>query len=100
MKDGPGVFLKNQTSLGEQNPLPTALEQRHAKTCLQIPHLLRHARLRNSQAVSGPAEISRFGDREKIAEVADVQGLRHGENILSGTPANCNQELDAASVRS
>src|SRR5437763_16503493 len=98
MKDSSGVALKNQGVLSKQAPVGAGLRQRHAKTCLQIAHLLRHARLRNSQAVSGPAEVSRFGDREKIAEVADVQSLRHGENILSGTPANCNQELDAASV--
>jgi hypothetical protein len=72
MKDGPGMFLKNQTAWSKQNSLPAALKQGHAKSRFQIPHLLRDTRLRDSQAVSRPAEVPRFGDREKIAEVADV----------------------------
>ena len=83
MKERSGVLLKNQTSRGKQNPLPTALKQGHSETGFQVPHLLRNTRLRNSEPVSGAAKASRFGDREKIAEVANVQRLRHGrENIV------------------
>src|SRR6266550_8580888 len=95
MKDRAGVLLKNQTSRGKQNPLSTALKQRHAKTRLQIPHLLRNTRLRNSEPVSRPAKASSFGDCEKIAQVADIQRLLHGKAILSGGLAKCNQELDS-----
>ena len=83
MKKRPGVLLKNQTAWSKQNPLPSTLKQRHAKTRFQIPHLLRNTRLRNSQTISRAAKASRLGDREKIAEVANVQRLRHGKrNIL------------------
>src|SRR6266404_1573331 len=99
MEDCPGVLLKNQTSWSEQNPSATALEQSDAKTRFQIPHLLRTTRLRNSEPVSRAAKASRFGDREKIPEVANVQWLRHGEGILFGGPEKCNQELDPESVR-
>jgi hypothetical protein len=99
MKERSGVLLKNQTSWSEQNPFPPALEQRHAKTRFQIPHLLRNTGLRNSEPVSRAAKASCFGDREKIAEVADVQWLRHARAILFGGPAKCNQELDPENVR-
>src|SRR5438270_13560884 len=79
MKERQGMLLENQTPRRKQNPLPAALKQRHAKTCFQIPHLLRDAWLRNSEPVSRAAKASRFGDREKIAEVANVQRLRHGK---------------------
>ena len=86
MKDRPGVLLKNQTAWSKQNPFSTALEQRDAKTRFQIPHLLRNTRLRNSEPVSGAAKASRFGNREKIAEVANVQWLRHRRrNIVRRT---------------
>src|SRR6476646_7168506 len=75
MKECPGVLLKNQTPRGKQNPLPTSLKQRHTKTRFQIPHLLRNTRLRNSEPVSRAAKAPRFRDREKIAEVANVQRL-------------------------
>src|SRR5262249_925047 len=79
----PGVLLKNETPRSKQNALATALKKRYAKTCFQIPHLLRNTRLRNSEPVSRAAKASRFGDREKIAEMADVQRLRHGrKNIV------------------
>jgi hypothetical protein len=77
MKERSGVLLKNQTSWSEQNPFPPALEQRHAKTRFQIPHLLRNTRLRNSEPVSRAAKASRLGNRKKIAEVADVERLQH-----------------------
>jgi hypothetical protein len=86
MKKRPGVLLKNQTSGSKQNPFPTALEQRHAKTRFQISHLLRNTRLRNSEPVSRPAKASRLGDREKIPEMANVQRFRHGRrNIVRRT---------------
>jgi hypothetical protein len=94
MKERPGVLLKNQTSWSEQDPFPAALEQRHAKTRFQIPHLLRNTRLRNSEPVSRAAKAPRLGDREKIPEMANVQGLRHARSILFGPFAKCNQELD------
>jgi hypothetical protein len=72
MKKCAGVLLKNQTSWSEQNPFPTALEQRHSKTRFQIPHLLRNTRLRNSEPVSRAAKAPRLGDREKIPEMANV----------------------------
>jgi hypothetical protein len=93
------VLLKNQTSWSEQNPFPTALEQGDAKTRFQIPHLLRNTRLRNSEPVSRPAKTSRFGNREKIAEVADIERLQHGEGILFGGAGKCNQQLDPECVR-
>src|SRR6266480_1116672 len=99
MKDRAGVLLKNQTALGKQNPLPTALKQRHAKTSLQISHLLRNTRLGNSESVSRAAKASSFGDCEKIAQVADIQRLLHGKRILSGGLAKCNEELDPENVR-
>src|SRR4029077_11856772 len=73
------MLLENQTPRGKQNPLPSALKQRHAKTCFQIPHLLRDARLRNSEAVGRAHKAARFGAREKVTEVANVQRLRHGK---------------------
>src|SRR5207302_7940600 len=79
MNERPGMLLENQTPRGKQNPLPAALKQRHAKTCFQIPHLLRDARLRNSEPVGSAAKASRFGDREKIAKVTNIQRLRHGK---------------------
>src|SRR6184192_2676146 len=94
MKERPGVLLKNQTAWSKQNPLPSTLKQRHAKTRFQIPHLLRNTRLRNSQTISRAAKASRMGHSPpplfsrgrrggKIAEVANVQRLRHGKrNIL------------------
>src|SRR5439155_11984572 len=94
MKERPGVLLKNQTSWSEQNPSSTALEQRHAKTRFQIPHLLRNTRLRNSEPVSRTAKASRFGNREKIPEVANVQWLRHGRrNIVRRTRENAIRSL-------
>jgi hypothetical protein len=72
MKKRPCVLLKNQTSGSEQDPFATTLEQRHAKTGFQIPHLLRNTRLRNSEPISRTAKASRFSDREKIAEMANV----------------------------
>ena len=82
MKERPGVLLEDQTPRGKQNPLSTSLKQRHAKAGFQVPHLLRNTRLGNSEPVSRAAKASRFGNREKIAEVANVQKLRHGrENI-------------------
>src|SRR5439155_10457900 len=86
MKERTGVLLKNQTSWSEQDPFPTALEQRDAKTRFQVPHLLRNTRLRNSEPVSRAAKASRFGNREKIPEVANVQWLRHRRrNIVRRT---------------
>jgi hypothetical protein len=86
MKECPGVLLKNQTAWSEQNPFPTALEQRDAKARFQIPHLLRNTRLRNSEPVSRAAKASRFGNREKIPEVANVERLQHGRrNIVRRT---------------
>jgi hypothetical protein len=82
MKERPGVLLKNQTPWSKENPFPATLKKRHAKTRFQIPHLLRNTRLRNSQPVSRAAEASRLSDREKIAEVADVQRLRHGKKNI------------------
>jgi hypothetical protein len=86
MKECPGVLLKNQTAWSEQNPFPTALKQRDAKTRFQIPHLLRNTRLRNSEPVSRAAKASRLGDREKIPEMANIQRLRHARsNIVRPT---------------
>jgi len=86
MKKRPGVLLKNQTSWSEQNPFPTALVQRHAKSRFQIPHLLRNTRLRNSEPVSRAAKASRLGDREKIPKMANVQRFRHARrNIVRRT---------------
>src|SRR6516162_8835875 len=99
MKKSARVLLKNQTAWSKQDPLPTPLEQRHAKTRFQIPHLLRNARLRNSEPVSCAAKTSRFSDREEIPEMANVQWLRHGKRILFGVDAKCNQELDHACLR-
>src|SRR4029450_13275907 len=82
MKDRAGVLLKNQTSRGKQNPLSSALKQRHAKTCLQISHLLRNTRLGNSEAIGRPAEASSFGDCEKVTQVADFQRLLHGKRKI------------------
>jgi hypothetical protein len=82
VKQRAGVLLKNQTSWSEQDPFPTALEQRHAKTRFQIPHLLRNTRLRNSEPVSRAAKTPRLGDREKIPEMANIQGLRHARNNI------------------
>src|SRR6266481_7763925 len=82
MKERPGVLLKNQTPWSKQNPLSSALKQRHAKTGFQIPHLLRNTRLGNAEPVRRPAKASRFGNREKIAEVANVQRLRHEEKNI------------------
>src|SRR5438874_12101236 len=95
MKDRAGMLLKNQTSRRKQNPLSTALKQRHPKIRLQISHLLRNTRLRNSEPVSCTAKASSFGDCKKIAQVADIQRLRHGNGILSGGLAKCNEELDS-----
>ena len=64
------MLLKNQTSWSKQNPFSTALEQRHAKTRFQIPHLLRNTRLRNSEPIGRAAKAPRLGDREKIPEMA------------------------------
>src|SRR5437667_10647499 len=82
MKERPGVLLKNQAPWSKQNPLPSTLKQRHAKTRFQIPHLLRNTRLRNSQTISRAAKASGFGDREKIAEMANVPRFRHGKRNL------------------
>jgi hypothetical protein len=72
MKEDTGVLLKNQTPWSKQNPFPTPLEQRHAQTGFQVPHLLRNTRLGNAEPVSGATKASRLGDREKIAEMANV----------------------------
>jgi hypothetical protein len=77
MKYRAGVLLKNQTSGRKQNPLSTALKQRHAKTRLQISHLLRNTRLRNSQPVSRTAKVASFSDCKKVAQVSDIQRLLH-----------------------
>jgi hypothetical protein len=82
MKDGPGVLLKNQTSRSEQDPFAATLKQRDAKTDLQIPHLLRNTRLRNSEPVSRAAKASRLGNREKIPKMANVHWLRHGKRNI------------------
>src|SRR5437667_6908832 len=95
MKEGSGVLLKNQTSRCKQNPLSAPLKKRHAETSLQISHLLRNIRLGNSEPVSCTAKASSFGDCKKIAQVADIQRLRHGNGILSGGLAKCNEELDS-----
>src|SRR4029450_8622099 len=89
------MLLKNQTSLGKQNPLSPALKQWNAKTHLQISHLLRNTRLGNSEPISSAAKASSFGDCEKITQVADIQRLRHAKGILSSGLAQCNQELDS-----
>jgi len=99
MKERSGMFLKNQTSRGKQDPFSTTLKQRHPKTRFQISHLLRNARLRNSEPISGAAKASRLGDREEIAQVADVKRLWHGKGILFGVDAKCNQRLDPRNVR-
>jgi len=72
MKNRAGMFLKNETPWSQQNSLPTALKQRYAKTRFQISHLLLNTWLRDSKAVSRPADFTGFADPEKIAEVADV----------------------------
>src|SRR5215472_3098873 len=82
MKERPGVLLKNETLRSKQNALAPALKKRYAKTCFQIPHLLRNTRLRNSEPVSRAAKASRFGDRKKIAEMTNVQRLRHGKRNI------------------
>jgi len=94
MKKRSGVLLKNQTSRSKQNSSPAALEQRHAKTRFQIPHLLRNTWLGNSEPVSRAAKAPRLGNREKIPEMANVQWLRHARSILFSRFAKCNQELD------
>src|SRR4029077_7004356 len=76
MKERSGVLLKNQTSWSKQNPSPTALEERHAKSRFQIPHLLGNARLQNPEPVSRTAKASRLGNGKKIPEMANVQWLR------------------------
>src|SRR6266436_8772116 len=96
MKDRPSVLLKSQTPWSKQNPLPTSLKQSHAKTRFQIPHLLRNTRLRNSEPVSRAAKASRFGDREKIAKVTNIQRLRHGKRqYCSAGSANAMRSLTA-----
>src|SRR2546429_8052452 len=96
MKERPGMLLENQTPRGKQNPLPAALNQRHAKTCFQIPHLLRDARLRNSEPVGCAAKASRFGNCEKIAKVTNIQRLRHGKRqYCSAGSANAMRSLTA-----
>jgi hypothetical protein len=82
MKERPRMLLKNQTAWSKQNPFPTALEQRHAKTRFQIPHLLRNTRLRNSEPVSRAAEASCLGNREKIPEMANIQRFRHARRNI------------------
>jgi hypothetical protein len=49
--------------------------------------------LRNPEPVSRPAKASRFGDREKIAEVANVQRLRHGKEYCPAQIANAIMSL-------
>src|SRR5215211_9011904 len=93
MEYRPGVLLKNQTAWSEQDPFATALEQRDAKTRFQIPHLLRNTRLRNSEPVSRAAEASRFGNREKIPEVTNVQWLRHKKEYCSADLGNAIRSL-------
>src|SRR5438270_10743049 len=96
MKERQGMLLENQTPRRKQNPLPAALKQRHAKTCFQIPHLLRDARLRNSEPVSRAAKASSFGDREKIAKVTNIQRLRQGKRqYCSSGAANAMRSLIA-----
>jgi hypothetical protein len=79
MKDRARMFLENQTSRSKQDPLSAPLKQRNAKTSLQISHLLRNARLGDSEPVGRPAKASRFGDREEIPQVTNVQGVLHGK---------------------
>jgi hypothetical protein len=95
MKDRAGVLLKNQPSRGKQNPLSSALKQRHAKTRLQISHLLRNTRLRNSESVSRAAKVSSFGDCEKIAQMANLQRFLHGNS----NTARLNRGLQRARLR-
>src|SRR5215211_75347 len=93
MEYRPGVLLKNQTAWSEQDPFSTALEQRHAKTRFQISHLLRNSRLRNSEPVGRAAKASRFGNREKIPEVAYIQWLRHEKEYCSADLRNAIRSL-------
>src|SRR5215472_4148982 len=97
MKQRPGVLLKNEAPWSKQNAFATALKERYAKTCFQIPNLLRNTRLRNSEPVSGAAKASRFGDRKKIAEMTNVQRLRHGKrNIVRRA---CQMQSASLSLR-
>src|SRR6266446_4291379 len=90
MKDRAGVLLKNQTSRRKQNPLSTALKQRHAKTRLQISHLLRNTRLGNSEPVSRTAKAPRFRHGQEVTQVSDFKRIMHRDQILGDPIWKCN----------
>src|SRR5574338_368623 len=82
MKERPGMLLENQTAGSKQDPFSTPLEQRHAKTGFQIPHLLRDIWLGDPEPISRTAKASRLGDGEEIPEMTNVQWLRHGSGYI------------------
>src|SRR5436190_13431472 len=76
-----GVFLKDQARGGEQNAFSPALEERHPETRLEIAHLLRDARLGNSQAIRRPAEATGLGYGQEVAQVANLQRVMHWADL-------------------
>src|SRR2546423_1242437 len=84
MQNRPGMLLKNQTSRGQQDAFSPALEKRDSQARFDVAHLLRDGGLRNSEPVRSATKTTRFGDRQEIAEVADLQGIvRHRNRIWS-----------------
>jgi hypothetical protein len=49
-----------------------AVEEPHAELLLELPNLLAHGRLRDVQALRGPAEVQLLGDRDEVPDVAKL----------------------------
>src|SRR6266446_5912438 len=75
------VLLEHQTCRGQQDAFSMTLKEGHPKTCLDIAHLLRDTRLRNSQMISSAAKTTSLGNRQKISQVPNINRIVNHRDI-------------------
>ena len=76
LQDAPRERQDLRADLGERDAAGLALDQLHAQIVLELLDLRRQRRLADERALGGLAEVPRVGQRDEVAQVAQVHGSR------------------------
>ena len=78
-RDSP-LLEQHGTGWGQGDPAAGALEQPHAEFALELADGRRQRRLGHAQARRGPGEVQLLGDRDEVAELAQLD-LIHTRSV-------------------
>ena len=68
----PGMAIQAVRRQRGAEPTPLALKQLHLQVLLQMPHLLRERRLRQTQPFGGAPDMGFLVERDEIAQLAQI----------------------------